>query len=59
MLKIFSDDIGLVTLHVDESTARQVMEYADLPLCERDTMLQSEFEGYLVAQGKMMDGWAE
>lgn len=59
LIKIYDDEVGLVTLHVDEATARQVMEYADLPLCERDTLFQSEFAGYLVAQEKMMDGWTQ
>lgn len=59
MLKIYDDEKGLITLHVDEKTARQVIEYAFLPLCERDTIFQSEFDGYLRAQERLMDGWSD
>lgn len=57
MLKVFDDEKGLVTMHIDEATARRVAEFAFLPICERDTITESEFQGYLVAAEKMMDRW--
>ena len=59
MLKIFDDEVGLVTLHVDEATARRVAEYADLPIVERDTLFKSEYEGYLIAAAQLMERWTE
>ena len=57
MLKVFDDETGLVTMHVDEATARRVAEFAGLPVCVRDTLLASEYQGYLDAQQKLMDRW--
>lgn len=59
ILKVWDDEHGLVGLHVDEATAKQVIDYAELPVVERDFMYQSEYEAYLQAQEKMMDGWSE
>ena len=59
MLKIWDDSDGLATLHVDEPTALKVIAYAELPVCNRTFLYQSEYEGYLQAVAKMMEGWTE
>ena len=59
IIKVWDDEKGLVGLHVDEAAARQVVEYAELPVVERDFMYKSEYDNYLLAQQKMMDGWVE
>lgn len=57
MLKIYDDEDGLATLHIDEETAMRVIAYSDLPVCTRTFLYHSEHEGYLQAQQRMMDGW--
>lgn len=59
MIKVLDDTIGLVTLHVDENTARLVHSYTHLPIVGRDTLLKSEYEGYLTAQTQMIEDWNE
>lgn len=59
MLKIYDDKDGLVTLHVDEPTALRVVDYAHLPVRTREFLYRSEYEGYLQAATKMMEGWTE
>jgi hypothetical protein len=57
ILKVYDDEDGLVGLHVDEATARAVIDYAELPVVERKFMYQSEYENYLKALESMMENW--
>lgn len=57
MLKIYDDEAGLVTLHVDEPTALRVVAYASLPVRTRPFLFKSEYDGYLASVEKMMDNW--
>lgn len=57
ILKIWDDEDGLVGLHVDEATALQVIEYAELPVVERTFIYKSEYDNYLIAQQSMMEYW--
>lgn len=59
MIKAYDDEVGLATLHVDQATALQVVNYALLPVRPRPYLFQSEYEGYMKAQEKMMDRWTE
>ena len=55
VLKVYDDEVGLMTLFVDEDTAKIVHEHADLPIVERETILESEFEGYMRCQEQGLD----
>jgi len=59
VLKVYDDEVGLMGLHIDEPTAKRIVAYAELPIVEREFIYQSEYEAYLQAQEKMMDGWNE
>lgn len=55
VLKVYDDEVGLMTMFVDENTARRVVEYAELPVVERDTIFESEMDGFLRCQSQGLD----
>lgn len=59
MLKIFDDELGFVTMVVDEETALTTAEHAELPVVERETMFESEHEAWIKAESKRLEGLFE
>ncbi len=55
ILKVYDDEHGLVSCHLDEATAKAVVDFTEIPVVERPFMYQSEHEAYLTAQAKMLD----
>jgi len=57
VLKVFDDEQGLVSLHVDDETALTVVEYAEIPIVPRKFIFQSEYDGYLKGLEGQIEGW--
>ena len=55
VLKIYDDEVGLMTLFVDDETAQRVIDHAGLPLVEREDIYESELDGYLRCQSQSID----
>jgi len=55
ILKVYDDEVGLVSCHLDEATARQVVEFTEIPIVERDFMYESEHEAHLQGQERMLE----
>ena len=55
VLKVYDDELGLMTMFVDEDTAMRVQEFAELPVVERETIFESEFDGYCRMQSQDLD----
>lgn len=45
-IKIYDDEIGLITLHTDCEDALRVHKNAGIPLVIRENITQTEYEGY-------------
>ena len=59
VLKVYDDEQGLVSMHIDEATAKSIIDYTEIPLVEREFIYQSEYDGFLEAQQRAMDDWTE
>ena len=45
---------GMTAVYLAEAEALRIAEDAELPLIERDFMFQTEYDGYLIAEGNML-----
>lgn len=60
ILKVFDDEHGLISCHITETMARQVVAFTEIPIVERSFMYVSEHEGYLTGQANMLeDDWLD
>ena len=59
VLKVYDDEQGLVSMHLDKPTAQIVAYRTEIPIVEREFIYQSEYNGYLEAVDKMMEHWTE
>lgn len=50
IIKIYDDEIGLMAVHVDEDEAYRVKTATDIPIVDREFMLQSEHEAWVISQ---------
>ena len=53
ILKCYDDDTGLMSLYIEEETARRVVDHTDIPVVQRDWMYQSEHNAYMISREKL------
>ena len=54
MLKIYDDEVGLITMHLGETEAMKVADVTELPVVPRDWIYESEYDGWIDAQASLL-----
>jgi hypothetical protein len=55
MLKCMDDERGMITAFITHETAQAIIDFASLPLVEREFLYETEYEAFITTQADSID----